>query len=257
MDRYTVISADCHGGAQLYEYRDYLEGRYLDEFDDWARDYAMPFEDLRGEDAYRNWDSKRRLAELEEDGIVAEVIFPNTIPPFYPTPSLLAQPPPPDAGDLEKRWAGLRAHNRWLADFCSRAPGRRAGVAQIMLHDVEHGFPGEIAMVLGKQPVHGCEIFIGHGLAPIRRRRLCISFPRYFRPCGPNIYLWHDAPLVTTGIICAIKMPGHSSCDNFVDQLFVPRKVCVISFRRPEKSSTPWCQHLDQHPNEAEIFPSA
>lgn len=32
---------------------------------------------------------------------------------------------------------GLRAHNRWLADFCGDAPGRRAGICQIMLHDVE------------------------------------------------------------------------------------------------------------------------
>ena len=136
-DRYTVISADCHGGAQVHEYRDYLERKYHQDFDDWAAEYAIPFEEMKGEDAARNWDHGRRLAELEADGIVAEVIFPNTIPPFYPTPSLLAQPPPPDAGDLEKRWAGLRAHNRWLADFCSRAPGRRAGVAQIMLHDVD------------------------------------------------------------------------------------------------------------------------
>lgn len=135
--RYTVISADCHGGAQLYEYRDYLERRYLDDFDAWAEEYGIPFEDLRGADASCNWDHDRRLADLEADGIVAEVIFPNTIPPFYPTPSLLVQPPAPDAGDLDYRWAGLRAHNRWLADFCARAPGRRAGVAQIMLHDVE------------------------------------------------------------------------------------------------------------------------
>jgi hypothetical protein len=30
-------------------------------------------------------------------------------------------------------------------------------------------------MVLGKKPVHGCELFIGHGLAPSRRRRLGLS----------------------------------------------------------------------------------
>ena len=38
---------------------------------------------------------------------------------------------PPTAADYERRWAGIQAHNRWLADFCARAPGRRAGVAQI------------------------------------------------------------------------------------------------------------------------------
>lgn len=136
-ERYTVISADCHGGAQIYEYRPYLERRYLDEFDAWARDYAVPFEDLMGDRASCNWDHDRRLADLEADGIVGEVIFPNTIPPFFPKASLIVQPPAPDAGNLEQRWAGLRAHNRWLADFCARAPGRRAGVAQIMLHDVD------------------------------------------------------------------------------------------------------------------------
>jgi predicted TIM-barrel fold metal-dependent hydrolase len=35
------------------------------------------------------------------------------------------------------RFAGLRAHNRWLADFCHQAPDRRAGFAQIFLDDVD------------------------------------------------------------------------------------------------------------------------
>jgi predicted TIM-barrel fold metal-dependent hydrolase len=136
-DRYLVISADCHGGAAIEEYRGYLEQRYLDEFDAWVRDYAIPWQDVRGPNGSRNWDHDRRLAELEADGIVAEVLFPNTIPPFYPETSLLMQPPAANEGDLDRRWAGLRAHNRWLADFCSRAPGRRAGIAQILLHDVD------------------------------------------------------------------------------------------------------------------------
>lgn len=136
-DRYTVISADCHAGAELHQYRDYLP-RYLhDRFDQWVRDYAIPYEDLMGDEGGRNWDSGRRLADLEADGIVAEVIFPNTIPPFYPEPSLKAQVPGASQGDLELRWAGLRAHNRWLVDYCAAAPGRRTGIAQIMLHDVD------------------------------------------------------------------------------------------------------------------------
>jgi predicted TIM-barrel fold metal-dependent hydrolase len=135
--RYTVISADCHGGGDVRDYRPYLEERYLDDFDRWAASFANPYDDLRGDTASRNWDHDRRLAELEADGVVAEVIFPNTVPPFFPTPSLLHQPPAATAGDLELRWAGLRAHNRWLADFCAAAPGRRAGIAQVLLHDVD------------------------------------------------------------------------------------------------------------------------
>jgi predicted TIM-barrel fold metal-dependent hydrolase len=134
-ERYTVISADCHAGADLLDYRPYLERRYHDDFDAWAADYVNPYEDLLADTADRNWNSGRRLAELEEDGIVAEVVFPNTIPPFFPSASLMA--PAPTATEFERRWAGLRAHNRWLADFCAAAPGRRAGVFQILLNDVD------------------------------------------------------------------------------------------------------------------------
>ena len=134
-DRYTVISADCHAGGQLQEYRAYLEPRYRDEFDAWAATYEIPYDDLKGPNGSRNWDSARRRRELEDDGIVAEVIYPNTVPPFYPKASLALQPATTDATELARRWAGLQAHNRWLADFCADAPGRRAGIAQVTLHD--------------------------------------------------------------------------------------------------------------------------
>ncbi len=136
-DNLVVISADCHGGANIADYRPYLEQRYHDDFDRWAATFDNPYDDVTGPDAARNWDSARRIAEMEADGVVAEVLFPNTIPPFFPRVSLLNQAPGASAGDVERRWAGLRAHNRWLADFCSETPGRRAGVFQIMLHDVE------------------------------------------------------------------------------------------------------------------------
>ncbi|MET7526005.1 amidohydrolase family protein [Streptomyces sp. 900116325] len=132
-ERYTVISADCHAGADLLDYKPYLEARYHDDFDAWAAAYVNPYADLLADTADRNWNSARRLAELAADGIVAEVVFPNTIPPFFPSASLMAPAPSPQ--EYEQRWAGLRAHNRWLADFCADAPGRRAGVAQILLND--------------------------------------------------------------------------------------------------------------------------
>ena len=132
--RYTVISADCHAGADLLDYRPYLAKGYHQAFDAWAADYVNPYADLQAPEAERNWDSARRLAELEEDGIVAEVVFPNTVPPFFPSTSLtVAQP---IGAEYELRWAGLRAHNRWMADFCAQAPGRRAGTFQLLLGDV-------------------------------------------------------------------------------------------------------------------------
>jgi len=134
MDRYTVISSDCHAGADLADYRPYLEARWHEEFDRWLDGYENPFRDLTAPEANRNWDSGVRQAALEADGIVGEVIYPNTIPPFFPMSGLVTPTPP--AADYELRLAGIRAHNRWLAEWCSEVPGRRAGIGQILLNDV-------------------------------------------------------------------------------------------------------------------------
>ena len=135
MDRYTVISSDCHAGADLVDYRPYLEERWHEPFDRWLEAYENPFRDLTAPDANRNWDSGVRQAALEADGIVGEVVYPNTIPPFFPTSGLVTPTPP--AAEYEMRLAGLRAHNRWLAEWCAELPGRRAGIGQILLNDVE------------------------------------------------------------------------------------------------------------------------
>ena len=136
-ERYIVVSSDGHAGGNIPDYRPYLESKWLDDFDAWAAAYEMPYEDLLGDLGARNWDSDRRRRDLEADGQVAEVIFPNTVPPFFPKVSLSAQPPAITPADMEQRWAGLQAHNRWLADFCNDLPGRRAGVLQITLHDID------------------------------------------------------------------------------------------------------------------------
>ena len=101
-------------------YRDYLEPKYLDEFDAWRDRYRNPFKDLTTGTRDRNWNDERRIAELEDDGVVAEVVFPNTIPPFFPTGAVVARRRRPE--EYELRLAGVRAHNRWLADWCARHP---------------------------------------------------------------------------------------------------------------------------------------
>jgi predicted TIM-barrel fold metal-dependent hydrolase len=154
-DRYVVISADCHAGGNMEMYRGYLDAEYLDDFDAWRTRYSNPFRDLQGDGRTRNWDDERRIAEQEQDGVVAEVVFPNTVPPFFPTGAMVARPPDPH--QLEHRLAGIRAHNRWLADWCAEHPERRAGVAQIFLNDVdeaiadvrfahEHGLRGGVLL---------------------------------------------------------------------------------------------------------------
>jgi predicted TIM-barrel fold metal-dependent hydrolase len=133
--RYTVISADTHCGADVLAYRPYLASRFHDEFDAWASTYEVPFADLRAPTAYRSWDSDRRMDEHETDGVVAEVLFPNTVPPFFEEGNLVALPP--SEADYERRWAGVQAHNRWLADFCAAAPGRRAGIVQVFVNHLD------------------------------------------------------------------------------------------------------------------------
>ena len=137
-ERYIVISSDCHGGAELTGYKDYLAAEFRDDFDRWSDGYEVPYEDMKGEEGARNWDSARRSQELESDATVAEVLYPNTVPPFFSTSSLAsAQASIDGSEDFRHRWAGLRAHNRWLADFCADRPGRRAGVFQVLLHDID------------------------------------------------------------------------------------------------------------------------
>ena len=42
-DRYTIISSDCHAGADLLAYRPYLDPEYRDDFDDWAATFVNPY----------------------------------------------------------------------------------------------------------------------------------------------------------------------------------------------------------------------
>ena len=93
----TIISSDCHAGGSHAQYREYLDPAYLQDFDDWRSRYKNPFRDLGDQRRLRNWDNELRNSQQEADGIVAEVLFPNTVPPFFPSFVLFAPPPPPDA----------------------------------------------------------------------------------------------------------------------------------------------------------------
>jgi predicted TIM-barrel fold metal-dependent hydrolase len=150
LDRYLLITADSHAGSSPEGYGPYLERKWQADFELWLKQSAEQARLMRqvmgarsigvdGDpdvDGDRNWDSARRLRESEADGVVAEVIFPNTAPPF--APSMMSEFGEAETGDdHQRRWAGIRAHNRWLADFCREAPGRRAGIAQIFLPFVE------------------------------------------------------------------------------------------------------------------------
>jgi len=132
IDRYMLLSSDAHAGAPMADYKHYLPREWHDEFDTWLSGVTNPWTDVTDR---RNFDSDVRVADMDVEGVTGEVIFPNTIPPFYDILAHLSGVPRTQS-EFARRWAGLQAHNRWLADFCSEVPGRRAGIAQILLGDI-------------------------------------------------------------------------------------------------------------------------
>ena len=133
-DRYIVMSADGHAGNEMHAYRDYLERRYLDDFDAWAAEYRVPYPDLEGPDASRNWDSDRRLAETRSRRHRRRGAVPQhraALLSRSPRSRRARRPRTPPSSSCAG--PASSAHNRWLVDFCAAAPGRRAGIAQILL----------------------------------------------------------------------------------------------------------------------------
>ena len=130
-----LITADTHAGGSHAQYRDYLDPDWRAEFDAWRGGYRNPSEEHYGSKKKRNWDYGIRTADQESQGVVGEVIFPNTVPPFYRKSIVTAHPAKPE--DYRRCLAGIRAHNRWLKDFCAEDPVRRAGIGLILPHDFD------------------------------------------------------------------------------------------------------------------------
>jgi predicted TIM-barrel fold metal-dependent hydrolase len=147
MNRYLVISTDCHAGLLPGQYREYLDPQYREAYDeniqiqlDSAREMrrSMELEEINAkwreghEQALTGaWDFDERMKMLDGDGIAVEVIFPdglteNNAPPFGAGLGI-----GPLGGERETQWAGARAHNRWIAELCQMAPERCLGVAVV------------------------------------------------------------------------------------------------------------------------------
>jgi predicted TIM-barrel fold metal-dependent hydrolase len=156
--RLVLVSADCHAGPELDGLGDYVDPRHADAFADYVtqtRRYdaqvAEIFAGRRGAEfteMHRVFierdsvgglhDPDVHLRDLEADGVVADVIFPQGVVPFadYPSqpgmlPTIGYQATP------ELQAAGCRAYNRWLAEFCGANPGRHAGIGVMPIRDVD------------------------------------------------------------------------------------------------------------------------
>ncbi|HLG89388.1 MAG TPA: amidohydrolase family protein [Alphaproteobacteria bacterium] len=130
-----LITADTHAGGSHAQYREYLDPAWRAAFDEWRGGYRNPSAEHYGAKKKRNWDYGIRTADQESQGVVGEVIFPNTVPPFYRKSIVTAHPAKPE--DYQRCLAGIRAHNRWLKDFCAEDPVRRAGIGLILPHDFD------------------------------------------------------------------------------------------------------------------------
>jgi predicted TIM-barrel fold metal-dependent hydrolase len=163
--RYLIISSDCHAGLPNAEYRDWLDPEHRATFDAHLAErtkmlelaqrgmlnaeFAAEWESENAEGLRGGWDAARRDKELDADGVVGEVIFPDadavTAGASAPFGAGLAS-----GGDTDPAllMAGARAHNRWLAELCATSPERRAGVAIVPIFDVEAAV-AEIARARG------------------------------------------------------------------------------------------------------------
>ncbi len=132
---YALISADTHAGASVEGYKPYLDAKHQAIFDEWRGTYRNPQKAHIGSKKHKNWDDAERMRDLEAEGVAGEIIFPNTVPPFFKTSVLICGNPSRE--DYPLRWQGIKAHNRWLADWCKEFPARRAGIGIVYLNNID------------------------------------------------------------------------------------------------------------------------
>ncbi|MDH3754447.1 MAG: amidohydrolase [Acidimicrobiia bacterium] len=172
-DPYVIVSSDTHAGLQCEEYRPYLDPSVMTEFDDYVAErhehrrlteevnaeYIAEWEGQNADGLRGAYDPEVRDKELDADGIAGEVIFADG------DAVTGMESPPFGAGlaagqitDPKLAFAGARAHNRWLEEFCATNPARRAGIALVPItHDVDKAV-AEVESLAGKPGIHGIMI---------------------------------------------------------------------------------------------------
>jgi predicted TIM-barrel fold metal-dependent hydrolase len=145
MANYLVISSDGHAGPPADVYREYLDPEFRAAFDEHqaaveaGRMVNTAFveewdEETGDRDMRSGYDPAVRDAILDQEGVAAEVLFPDA--DVLGTGRLASSPFGSGLGsatgvDPANVQAGARAHNRWLVDFCATNPVRRLGVAVV------------------------------------------------------------------------------------------------------------------------------
>ena len=81
-------------------------------------------------------DPRLRLLDQEQDGLEAEVLFPNNGMALF------------GLDDVETQVAAMRIYNDWLADYCKAAPKNFFGIPCVSVYDIDgaiRAFPAQIA----------------------------------------------------------------------------------------------------------------
>jgi predicted TIM-barrel fold metal-dependent hydrolase len=127
MTKLTFINCDGHVRAAPLAYVDYLDAEFRDEY---RASLDGPQVGNCRLDPEVQWDSSLRWKELETQGAVAEVLFPNGAPFRTGVEEV-------DTASVRRTRAGRQAYNRFLADFVAEDPQRRVGLAMIGFEDVD------------------------------------------------------------------------------------------------------------------------
>ncbi len=266
-DFVTIISSDGHAGALMADYRPYLDPAYLEEFDaflsDWdekgSRNFDPPALNARLDAQYvQEWqekmvdtrridgfpDPRRRLREVEREGIAAEVLFPDFGLPFELYSRTLAAAIGHPPLDEEHRRVAYRAFNRWLADYVAVAPERFAAMGIVSWQDVDQA-------LLDIRALHAS------GLPGIVLPEFDPKLPLYHPTFEPIWNLIDELGLVVN------SHSGLSATSNHVIYTpGVPHPACAIRMWVPEAfffthnilNHLVWGGVLERHPSMRVVF---
>jgi predicted TIM-barrel fold metal-dependent hydrolase len=144
-DPMIIVSGDGHVSAPVETYGAYLEEQYKPELLELVRENVQYLNTFalstrpkpevlevfdtrnlaRSGGEFGAFDVATRLAQMDAEGIAAEILHPATQCSTMPFFFVVNKPRSP-----EIRAAGARAYHRWLADFMSNFGGRLVGIAE-------------------------------------------------------------------------------------------------------------------------------
>jgi predicted TIM-barrel fold metal-dependent hydrolase len=162
-----IVTSDAHIGPRIdADLRTYVPKKYLDAYDSWsvtsvgsAVSGGSPGKTRQVQRNLKtkgHYDVEARLRDMDADGVVAEVIFHDSLNGqsmpfqgngfFYDYSKL----------DLELVGVGYQVYNRWLGEhLSSNEPGRHAGLAYLPLWDIAEAVKQvELARELGLRAVN-------------------------------------------------------------------------------------------------------